>query len=141
MYWKKRKKVNYPDKRKKKRVHTQFMSYSRVIEVWGIVPCLLNVFEVDGEFGLYEQTPGLTGADIIVDDKPYRRKWVDDRCSLGSGNAVFSYVAVIEQSCKGIHKGRVVYMEHPVQRAARDIGYLLNINPTYLKAHIVYKIW
>lgn len=140
-YWKRRGKVNYPEKRKKKRVHTQFMSYSRVIEHWVQVPEMLYMFKVDGSFGLYEKCSGIIGADIVVEDEPFRKIWEDNRYSFGDGNAVFAYLAIVESSSMGIYEGRVVYMEHPVQRAARDMSYVLSLKEKYINPHIAYKIW
>jgi len=141
-YYKRRNPVKYPDKRKKKRVHTQFMSYNRVIENWKVIPELRYIYRFDDGVYLCEETESVSDADFLVDDVPYRRLWQDDRYSEGSGDAVYAYVGIIDQSHMGIHNGRVVYMETPVQRAFRDFSRLLNIKKKeYIPLHIQYKIW
>lgn len=114
----------YPVKRKKKRKHTQFMDWDRVLVDWKFVPRMYYVFAIP-EKGWWVCLPDKNFyGNIEVQGYYYRPVMQLPFYEFGSGDMVYGYVGVISHRHKAIHEGRFVFVKN-VMNAGRELSQVL----------------
>jgi len=132
----------YPVRRKKKRLHVQFISYARVLDNWGFVPSIYYIFAIENR-GWWACLPDANYFDNIeVDGDFYRPMYEIPFYDGGHGDAVYGYVGVIYHYCKAIDSGRFVFVKNPVTSAGQELSFALSIKRKInLEKFKKFEIW
>jgi hypothetical protein len=132
---------NYPESRKKKRAHAQFINYNRVIEKWGIVPDIFFMFKIDDIFHACQPDTIFDG-NIIIDGCTYRSRHESPDYDGQEGDMVYGYIAIIYHSNMAPTKSRFVFMKDPVMDTGHDLSRFLGLkNKIGQQNHIKFYIW
>ena len=108
----------YPKRRKKKRPHTQWMNFDRVVCTWGEVPSLYYIWQLPiddeggkGWFACKKEKTYFEGF-YLIHGEYFSKVFEVPFWEYGNGSVVLGYVAVIYKSNFGIHKGRFVFLKN-----------------------------
>ena len=126
----------YPKRRKKKRPHTQWMNFDRVVYSWGEVPSMYYIWllptGVDGGnerwYACKKERSYFEGY-YHIQGEYFRRVFELPFWEYGNGAVVVGYVAVVYKSNFGIHKGRFVFLKNafsPGAEFSKAIAYKRN---------------
>ena len=106
----------YPKTRKKKRDHTQFMDYERVLDTWGFVPRMYHIFRINNDYWACLADGNFYG-NIESEGEFFRPVIKLPFWEFGNGAVVYGYIGVISYSSMGIHNGRFIFMKNAMSAA------------------------
>jgi hypothetical protein len=128
-------KHNYPSNRKKKVKHTQYMSYFRVIERWGIIPDVYCILFHDGKWWACIEDENFFD-HLYYQGSYYRKVHVLEFYDGQNGDYVYGYIGHVNNGRPGLffglHKTRFVFVQNPMIPGKAydhflDISYDFNI--------------
>lgn len=132
---------NYPENRKKKRVHVQWFNLERVTDKWMVSPEYFYMFQIKGEW--WACTPeGNFYGNIEINGDYYRPAWPVAFYDGQNGDIVIGYVGVIYYSNMGVHKGRFVFVKNHLsagEELSRALGYKQQVREEYYKKFEIWK--
>lgn len=134
----------YPKKRKKKRKHTQFMEYERVLHDWGFIPSMFHIFPVEqgSKMTWWACLPDANFyGNIEVQGEYFKPVWPLDFYDGSAGDVVYGYIGVVYYSHGAIYQGKFVFMKNPMN-AGKDLTHALQIKrKVNFERFKMFEIW
>ena len=131
----------YPEKRKKKRLHVQLISFERVTERWQITPFMFYMFFIDNSWWACEPEGNFYG-NVCIDGDYYKQVYPVDFYDGQNGDVVMGYVGVINSGNMSIHKGRLVFVKNALSAGvelSRSLTYKSEVRMDYYKRFEIWK--
>jgi hypothetical protein len=130
----------YPKNRKKKRFHSQFIDYERVLDSWCFTPSLYYIFRINNAF--YACLPDVDFYGNIQVNGEYFRPVIRLKdFEHGNGCVVYGYIGVVQRSCMGIMKARFVFVKNAMNPGLYYTKALSFKTKLHLEKFKRYEIW
>jgi predicted heme/steroid binding protein len=125
-------KHRYPEKRKKKDIHVQWMSFDRVLKTWGMSVDYYYMFKVDKQWWACQPSGYFIGNLDVDGDyfKPYFNvKYYDGQ----NGDVIIGYMGVIYYHSMAIYKGRFVFVKNALSAGEELTAALNKVDKKYCR--------